>query len=60
VLKHYTLKTHGEDPVGLQVFLTSELGGIWLHAPAALPAGKEPPVPNGYKTGWASDPMFTW
>jgi hypothetical protein len=23
-----------------------------LHVPAALPPGKEPPVPIGYATGW--------
>jgi hypothetical protein len=25
-----------------------------LHAPAALPPGKEPPVPIGYEVGWTS------
>jgi hypothetical protein len=26
-----------------------------LHAAAALPAGKEPPVRIGYETGWAQE-----
>jgi hypothetical protein len=29
-----------------------------LHAPAALPPGKEPPVPNGYEAGWAAEPVW--
>jgi hypothetical protein len=29
-----------------------------LHAPAALPAGKEPLVPTGYEDGWASEPFW--
>jgi hypothetical protein len=27
-------------------------GGGQLHAPAALPLEKEPPVPIGYEVGW--------
>jgi hypothetical protein len=30
-----------------------------LHAPAALPPGKEPPVPIGLETGWAPEPVWT-
>jgi hypothetical protein len=30
-----------------------------LHAPAALPPGKEPPVPIGYEVGWTSEPVWT-
>jgi hypothetical protein len=26
-----------------------------LHAPVALPPGKEPPVPTGEETGWAPE-----
>jgi hypothetical protein len=29
-----------------------------LHAPAALPSGKEPPVPIGYEAGWAPQPVW--
>jgi hypothetical protein len=28
-----------------------------LHAPAALPPGKEPPVPIGQEVGWTSEPV---
>jgi hypothetical protein len=36
-------------------FLISALDEVsdQLHAPAALPTGKEPPVPIGYEAGWA-------
>jgi len=30
-----------------------------LHAPAALPPGKEPLVPIGYEAGWAPEPFWT-
>jgi hypothetical protein len=30
-----------------------------LHAPAALPPGKEPPVPVGYDAGWATEQVWT-
>jgi hypothetical protein len=30
-----------------------------LHAPAALPPGKEPLVPIGWGAGWVPEP-FTW
>jgi hypothetical protein len=30
-----------------------------LHAPAALPPEKEPPVPIGYEAGWAPEPVWT-
>jgi hypothetical protein len=30
-----------------------------LHAPAALPAGKEPLVPIGQEAGWAPEPVWT-
>jgi hypothetical protein len=35
-----------------------ELGGH-LHAQVALPTGKELPVPIGYETGWAPEPIWT-
>jgi hypothetical protein len=35
-----------------------ELNGQ-LHAPAALLPGKEPPVPIGWETGRASEPVWT-
>jgi len=31
-----------------------------LHAPTALPPGKEPLVPIGCETGWAPEPVWTW
>jgi hypothetical protein len=31
-----------------------------LHAPAALPPGKEPLVTIGYDAGWALEPVWTW
>jgi hypothetical protein len=30
-----------------------------LHAPTALPLGKETPVPIGWEAEWASEPVFT-
>jgi hypothetical protein len=30
-----------------------------LHAPAALPPGKEPPVPIEQEVGWTSEPVWT-
>jgi hypothetical protein len=30
-----------------------------LHAPAALPSEKEPPVPIGWEVGWVSEPFWT-
>jgi hypothetical protein len=30
-----------------------------LHAPAALPPGKKPPVPVGLEAGWAPEPVWT-
>jgi hypothetical protein len=30
-----------------------------LHAPAALPPGKEPTVPTGQEVGWAPEPILT-
>jgi hypothetical protein len=30
-----------------------------LHAPAALPLGKEPLVPIGQEAGWAPEPFWT-
>jgi hypothetical protein len=30
-----------------------------LHAPAALPPGKEPLVPIGYEAGWTPEPFWT-
>jgi hypothetical protein len=30
-----------------------------LHAPAALPPGKEPPLSIGQKAGWAPEPVWT-
>jgi hypothetical protein len=40
--------------------LTSALDGCELHAPAALPSGKESPVPIGQEAGWAPEPFWTW
>jgi hypothetical protein len=43
------MKAYGGVAVETHVFLTSALVGVsgQLHAPAALPPGKEPPVPIG-------------
>jgi hypothetical protein len=30
-----------------------------LHAPAALPPGKEPPVPIRWEVGWTPEPVWT-
>jgi len=30
-----------------------------LHPPAALPPGKDPPVPIGYEAGWAPEQFWT-
>jgi hypothetical protein len=30
-----------------------------LDAQAALPPGKEPPVPSGQEVGWTSEPVWT-
>jgi hypothetical protein len=30
-----------------------------IHAPAALPPGKEPLVTTGKEAGWAPDPVWT-
>jgi hypothetical protein len=30
-----------------------------LHAPVALPAGKEPPIPIGQEAGWAPETVWT-
>jgi hypothetical protein len=30
-----------------------------LHAPAALPPGREPLVPIGWEAGWAPEPFWT-
>jgi hypothetical protein len=30
-----------------------------LHAPAALPPEKEPPVPIRYEVGWVPEPVWT-
>jgi hypothetical protein len=34
-------------------------GNGQLHAPAALPPGREPQLPNGYEAGWAPEPDWT-
>jgi hypothetical protein len=31
-----------------------------LHASAALPPGEEHPVPIGYESGWAPEPVWTY
>jgi hypothetical protein len=42
------MNTYWGVDVLIHVFLTSTLvGGRQLHTPAALPSGKEPPVPIG-------------
>jgi hypothetical protein len=47
--KHHAIRT----------FLTSMEVSGQLHAPAALPQGKIPPVPIGYEAGWTPDPIWT-
>jgi hypothetical protein len=41
--------------------LTSALQGVsgQLHAPAALPPGKEPLIPIGQKAWWDPEPVWT-
>jgi hypothetical protein len=35
------------------------LGPGQLHAPTALPPGKDPSVPIGYEAGWTPGPVWT-
>jgi hypothetical protein len=44
-----------------QPFLTSSLdGGEWsVSRPGRFTPGKDPPVPIGYKVGWAPKPVWT-
>jgi hypothetical protein len=48
------MKAYGKVDVYIHILLTSELLEVsgQLQAPAALPPGKEPPVPIGYEVGW--------
>jgi hypothetical protein len=55
-IKHYAMKAYEGVDVQIQIFLTSALAGGELHAPTALPAEKEPPVPIGK---WAPEPVWT-
>jgi hypothetical protein len=43
------MKVNGGADVQIHIFLTSEIvgGEFQIHGPAALPPGKEPPVPIG-------------
>jgi hypothetical protein len=50
------MKTYGGVDVYINVFLKPSLiEGEEIHAPAALPPGKEPPVPNRYETEWTPE-----
>jgi hypothetical protein len=44
---------------GVEVYFHHSGSGMevsdWLHDPAALPQGKEPPVPIGQDAGWAPE-----
>jgi hypothetical protein len=48
-IKHYAVKVYGGVDVEIHIFLTLHKLAVngQLHAPAALPPGKEPPVPIG-------------
>jgi hypothetical protein len=54
------MKTWGSGCIA-PPFLTWALDGVTgqLHAPAALPPGKEPPVPILWEAGWAPEPVWT-
>jgi hypothetical protein len=55
------MKTHGGVDVYIHIFLTSALvGGKWSALrPAALPPGKELPVPIRYEAVWAPEAIWT-
>jgi hypothetical protein len=58
--EHHPMKAYWGwvTEVYLHVYLTSALDGQ-LHAPVALPPGKEPLVLIGWETGWALEPVWT-
>jgi hypothetical protein len=48
------MKEYGGQDVEIHIFLT-------FHDPAALPLGKEPPVPIGWEVGWNAEMAWkTW
>jgi hypothetical protein len=55
------MKAYGGVDLYSHIFLTSALvgGECQLHALAALPSWKEPPVPFGKEAGWAPEPVWT-
>jgi hypothetical protein len=58
----HAMEAHGERRYSSYSFLISALdGGEWSASRPvrALHPGKGPPVPNGQKAGWASEPVWT-
>jgi hypothetical protein len=57
-MKHHALKTYGEWRYSSTIL---DMGTRWrccqLHTAAALPPGKESPVPIGWEAGWALEPV---
>jgi hypothetical protein len=56
LIKNYTIKTYKSTCSWRQQGL--EVSGQ-LHAPAALPPEKEPPILIGEEAGWAPEPVWT-
>jgi hypothetical protein len=60
-MNHHAINTYWESggiaPCILNLGTKMEVRGM-LHATAALPPGKDTPVPIGYETGWV--PELVW
>jgi hypothetical protein len=51
------MKRYGRVEVELHTFVSSVLDGGELHALAAFPPAREPPVSTGQKPEWALEPL---